>query len=235
MRILLIASTSLEWQDENGIVAEAFGYVGHHDRNVAEADELAEISGRLDYLSYDRPNPKTATNRTYLANIIAQQHFSVLEHASVTFYVDGVSRNFTHELIRHRHLSFSEVSQRYVDISTFNYISHPTLSKEYGENALSGGMPINESPTGEKYDSIVADLLKKGYTRKEARQAARFYILSACETRILVTGNHRAWRELLPKRLNPYADLEFQNVAKEILKILKKVAPSTYQDIEVPQ
>jgi len=225
VRVLLVANTQ--------IVAPIPEYQPH-PLCPGYADELAEQAGRLCYLSWDRPNPKTATNEGYLANIIAQAHFSVLEHASATFYLDGVSRNFTHELIRHRHLSFSEVSQRYVDISAFNYVSHPTLSKEYGEDAVSG-RPINESPTGEQYDSIVADLLERGYTRKEARQAARFYIPSACETKILVTGNHRAWREMLPKRLSKGADLEFQGVAKLLLAELKKIAPNTYQDIEVPE
>jgi len=58
------------------------------------------------------PSEKTATNMGYMANILKQQHYSIMEHASATFYIEGVSRNLTHELIRHRHLSYSELSQR---------------------------------------------------------------------------------------------------------------------------
>jgi len=235
MRVLLVAATNLSFDDNFDFQVPGYqehGYDG--GPGVRNADELAEMAGRLCYESWDRPNPKTATNEGYLGNIIQQGHFSVLEHASATFYIDGVSRNFSHELIRHRHLSFSEVSQRYVDISTFNYVAHPTLEKEYGDRtAVSDG--IADSYSGEQYVEVVDDLVERGYTRKEARQAARFYIPSACETKILVTGNHRAWREMLPKRLSKGADLEFQLVARDILKLLKEIAPNTYQDIEVPE
>jgi thymidylate synthase (FAD) len=75
---------------------------------------LAEFAGRACYESWDKPNPATATNRTYLAHILEVGHLSVLEHGSATFYLTGVSRSFTHELVRHRHLSYSQLSQRYV-------------------------------------------------------------------------------------------------------------------------
>ena len=49
-----------------------------------------------------------------MRHIIDVGHFSVLEHASVSFYITGISRSCTHELIRHRHFSYSQLSQRYV-------------------------------------------------------------------------------------------------------------------------
>lgn len=82
------------------------------DEWVANADELGEMAGRLCYKSWKRPNPVTANNKGYIGNIIAQQHFSVLEHASATFWISGVSRSLTHELVRHRHLSFSAEEDR---------------------------------------------------------------------------------------------------------------------------
>ncbi|MER7167245.1 FAD-dependent thymidylate synthase, partial [Micromonospora sp. NPDC000207] len=75
---------------------------------------LAEAAGRACYQSWKKPNPATATNAGYLAHILEIGHLSVLEHGSVTFYFTGVSRSFTHELIRHRHFSYSQLSQRYV-------------------------------------------------------------------------------------------------------------------------
>src|SRR5690554_948865 len=74
-----------------------------------DSDLLAEFAGRSCYQSFHKPNPKTEANHDYLRNILNQGHFSVLEHASATFYVTGVSRALTHELIRHRHLSYSEL------------------------------------------------------------------------------------------------------------------------------
>ena len=75
---------------------------------------LAEFAGRACYQSWSKPNPSTATNAGYLNHILEVGHLSVLEHGTVTFYFTGVSRSFTHELIRHRHFSYSQLSQRYV-------------------------------------------------------------------------------------------------------------------------
>src|SRR6478609_734635 len=75
---------------------------------------LAEFAGRACYQSWSKPNPATATNAGYLSHILEVGHLSVLEHGVVTFYFTGVSRSFTHELIRHRHFSYSQLSQRYV-------------------------------------------------------------------------------------------------------------------------
>jgi len=185
------------------------------------ADDIAEQAGRLCYLSWDRPNPETATNAAYLANIIKQQHFSVLEHASATFYIDGVSRNFTHELIRHRHLSFSEVSQRYVDVSEFEFVNHPGWP-------TGNGLSSYVEDAKEAYQWLMEQL--KQLPRKQARQTARNILPGGLETKILVTGNMRAWREVLVKRLSPSADAEFQEVAQKILAILYDIAPNTFQD-----
>ena len=75
---------------------------------------LVEFAGRACYQSWSKPNPRTATNAGYVRHIIDVGHFSVLEHASVSFYITGISRSCTHELIRHRHFSYSQLSQRFV-------------------------------------------------------------------------------------------------------------------------
>jgi len=77
---------------------------------VYDGEALVEFAGRACYQSFHKPNPKTASNEGYLAHILETGHGSVLEHASVSIYITGVSRSFTHELIRHRHFSFSELS-----------------------------------------------------------------------------------------------------------------------------
>ena len=75
---------------------------------------LAEFAGRACYQSWSKPNPRTATNEGYLRHILEVGHLSVLEHGTVSFYLTGISRSLTHELIRHRHFSYSQLSQRYV-------------------------------------------------------------------------------------------------------------------------
>ena len=70
---------------------------------------LAEFAGRACYQSWSKPNPVTATNAGYLRHILEVGHLSVLEHGTVSFYLTGVSRSLTHELIRHRHFSYSQL------------------------------------------------------------------------------------------------------------------------------
>lgn len=223
MRVKLIACTVL--------VGHIPGYQPHDDFE-ADIDELGEEGGRLCYESWNRPNPATATNEGYLANIIKQGHFSVMEHGSATFYIDGVTRNFTHEHVRHRHFSYSEVSQRYCDVGEFAFIEHPGL---VGIDTATREELLKAIEAGRKaYKAVMKDLTEKGAERKHARQAARHALASGTETKILVTGNMRAWRDMLPKRLSKTADEEFRQMAGLILGELKKIAPNTFQDFETP-
>lgn len=188
-----------------------------------DADDLAEFAGRACYQSWDKPNPKTATNQGYLKNIIEKQHFSVLEHASVSFYIEDVSIALTRELIRHRHFSFSEMSTRYVDMDDYSYAKSAYRPAHYN-------MPNRLVHT--RYQSVIEDMEGDGYTGKSLRELARYVIPLGWETKIVVTGNHRAWREVIQKRNNPHAFAEFQELAKELLRQLKTIAPNTYQDME---
>src|SRR5690554_5126308 len=109
MRVTLIGQTTFDAPDH-------IPWLPDETATQDGAEALSEFAGRACYQAWERPNPKTAHNVDYLANILKQGHESVLEHGSVSFYIEGVSRSLTHELIRHRHLSFSELSQRYVNV-----------------------------------------------------------------------------------------------------------------------
>lgn len=189
---------------------------------------LVEFAGRLCYESFDLPNERTSDNSAYVQNIVALGHESVLEHVSVTFYVEGVSRNLSHELIRHRHLSFSELSQRFVDMSEANMIQPPAV-REDGEDGLE---PLLYTVYHDDYTHVSTALLSDGKTRKQAREAARSWLPSAMETKFVVTGNLRAWRDVLKKRDSEHADAEMQLLAKEIKRQLLKEYPDVFKDLD---
>ncbi|MDA3643821.1 FAD-dependent thymidylate synthase [Saccharopolyspora indica] len=201
------------------------------DPDSIDADILAEFAGRACYQSFHKPNPKTAANKDYLANILHQGHNSVLEHASATFYIEGVSRALTHELIRHRHLSYSEMSQRFVNMEDAEMVVPPALRDDFEDLRDDfGDLNIFDEIRSE-YNGFVSYLMGvKGLSRKQAREAARTVMPNATETRIVVTGNHRAWRDMLAKRWHVAADAEIREFAGEILRILRKVAPNQFQD-----
>lgn len=194
-----------------------------------DADFLAEAAGRSCYQSWNRPNPKTHENKDYLAHIIELQHNSVLEHAHATFYLTGVSRALLAEISRHRHLSFSVVSQRFVDSSKTGAVIPPALrDDEVAVETLSNW----QETIGTVYESMVGDLQAKGFPRKQAREAARAVMPNMTETKIVVTGSVAAWRYVIARRIDPSADAEIQEVAGMILAELKKIAPSSFQDFE---
>ncbi|MBO4209726.1 FAD-dependent thymidylate synthase [Micromonospora echinofusca] len=198
---------------------------------------LAEFAGRACYQSWRKPNPATATNAGYLAHILEVGHLSVLEHGSVSFYFTGVSRSFTHELIRHRHFSYSQLSQRYVPESDAAMVEpaviaeDPELHKRFVAAAEASVQAYNDLLAG--LEERFADVANPTLRRKQARQAARAVLPNATETRIVVTGNYRAWRHFIGMRATEHADVEIRELAVECLRQLQRVAPNVFADFVV--
>lgn len=227
MKVTLLARTGFIEIPES-VEGTAFGEFFYSDRNalMSDADTLSHFAGRSCYQAWEMPNEATRTNLGYLENILKQGHESVLEHGTATFYIEGVSRNLTHELIRHRHLSYSELSQRYVDMEKAKIVVAPALRKEM---KLPEMIPLGDSLV-RAYKHTVDYLTGLGYKRKEARQAARYDLPGGTETRIVVSGNHRAWRDMLKKRYSVHADTEICELATKLLESLRELAPGIYQD-----
>ncbi len=198
---------------------------------------LAEFAGRACYQSWSKPNPATATNAGYLRHILEVGHLSVLEHGTATFYMTGVSRSFTHELIRHRHFSYSQLSQRYVPereaamVEPDVIAADPELHKKFVEATEASVRAYNELLEG--LEAKFADVASATLRRKQARQAARAVLPNATETRIVVTGNYRAWRHFIAMRATETADVEIRALAIECLRQLQAHAPHVFGDFTI--
>lgn len=193
---------------------------------ATHAETLTEFAGRACYQSFHRPNPATADTRDYLRRTLFEQgHMSIAEHASATFYITGVSRAFTHELIRHRHLSYSQLSQRFVDESEAGIVVPPAMRDD---RALVDDLHASMEGAIDYYQVAVERLLEVGCTRKQAREAARAMLPNMAETRIVVSGNLRAWHEVIQRRTAPDADAEMQEVMGMIRDELHGVAPTIF-------
>ncbi len=225
-QVKLIAWTHFAPPDDVGWSTDADG-----------GQALAEFAGRACYQSWKKPNPATATNAGYLAHILEVGHLSVLEHGSVSFYFTGVSRSFTHELIRHRHFSYSQLSQRYVPerdaamVEPAVIAEDPELHKRFVEAAEASVRAYNELLEG--LEQRFTDEPNATLRRKRARQAARAVLPNATETRIVVTGNYRAWRHFVAMRATEHADVEIRELAVECLRQLQGVAPSVFNDFVI--
>ena len=233
-KVTLIAHTA--------IVPDAIEQRLEIQEGSTDAETLTVYAGRSCYESWSRPNEKTREDKDYLRRTLFEQgHFSILEHASATFYITGVSRALTHELVRHRHLSYSQLSQRFVDESDANIVIPPAAAKSDAEVVFYpdgswedsvSGLPFALKIWGENamwgYDTIVDALTDEGLPRKQAREAARAVLPNMIETKIVVTGNLRAWHEVIARRTAPDADAEFQQVAGLIRQELQKLAPEVF-------
>ncbi|ABE67370.1 ThyX-like thymidylate synthase [Mycobacterium phage Che12] len=225
MKVQLIASTILE--------DEGWAGTGYTDSDTTtSADELAEFAGRNCYRSFTRPNPKTRANVDYLDHILDVGHESVLEHSSATFYIEA-SRSVLTELERHRHLSFSVVSQRYVDPTELGIEVPPAFTELAGKDAddAKGVLLDVQSFTQEAYEYLVHIFTEAGKPRKQAREAARAVLPNMTSSPMVVSGNHRAWRYVIKNRWHEAADAEIRELAGELLTQLREIAPNTYQDI----
>lgn len=209
------------------------------DTDTEGGQALAEFAGRACYQSWSKPNPATATNAGYIKHILEVGHLSVLEHGSATFYFIGVSRSFTHELIRHRHFSYSQLSQRYVPerdaamVEPQVIAEDPELHKRFVEASEAAVRAYNELLEG--LEAKFSDVSNATLRRKQARQAARAVLPNATETRIVVTGNYRAWRHFISMRATEHADVEIRALAVECLRQLQALAPSVFDDFAISQ
>jgi thymidylate synthase (FAD) len=198
------------------------------------AEALAEMAGRLCYLSYGKGR---RTNHEFLDHLIEVGHGSVLEHAVWSFVITGVSRSLTHELVRHRAgWAYSQLSQRYVNESESPYVEPDVIAED---PALHGVWSAAVDEARGAYDRLVAGLERRYQAepdptlrRKLARQAARSVLPNATETRIFVTANARALRHFIEMRGAAAADVEIRKVALQLLDLMQRESPGLFSDYE---
>ena len=147
-------------------------------------------------------------------------HTSVIEHASFTFSIEGVSRVLTHQLVRHRIASYTQQSQRYVTYNTLEkYVTPPSIannakSKKTFEDALKS--------ISEAYQRLLKLEIPK--------EDARFILPNAAKTNIIVTMNARELRHFFNLRCCARAQWEIREVATEMLRQAKKAAPTLFEN-----
>lgn len=185
-------------------------------RGSGAPEELLEHAGRVCYRSEPRGEPGR-----FLMARVREGHESLIEHASATFEISGVSRACTHQLVRHRIASYSQESQRYVDLSNPEYVVPPSVAKD--AEALE---VWNKATAG------LAEAYRSLRDRGVYKEDARFLLPNAAATRIVVTMNFRSWRHFIRERaLNRAAQWEIREVANRILDILHEQAPSVFEDL----
>jgi thymidylate synthase (FAD) len=223
-----LADHGVSWESDSAVAGEV----------------LTETAGRVCYMSFAKPRP--GGNAAYLTHIKEVGHGSVLEHAAWSLLVTGVSRSLTHELVRHRAgMSYSQLSQRYVDESVAEYVEPDIIANDPElhavwldavRNAHAAYVKLAEVLNARLADpaGAAAAMLPPGADRtarrKAARQAARSVLPNATETKIFVTANARALRHFLEQRGSAFAEPEIRKLAGKILDVLQADSPSLFGD-----
>jgi thymidylate synthase (FAD) len=203
---------------------------------ASDAEQLVEFAGRICYMSFGaRQAPRD--NVAYIANLIGRGHDSVLEHANWTFLLDGVSRSFTHQLVRHRvGFSFSQLSQQYHDESEAEFLAPVGLEQNPAAYAAWWSAI---AAARDAYRTIQSQLRIEhadGDNRKErlraVRSAARSVLPNSTATKIVVTANARSLRHFLILRGAIDGDPEMRQVSGLIYAMLADEAPSLVLDFQ---
>lgn len=159
---------------------------------------------------------------------MASGHSAVLEHWSATFAISGVSRALTHQLVRHRLASYSQQSQRYVNMDWFEYVIPKSIENHEKTWDEEGKTDVAKWYTNvmEGLSVFYAKLIEAGIPEEDAR-----YILpNACTTNIVVTMNARELRHFFRLRCCSRAQWEIRELANRMLELCKEVAPVLFED-----
>lgn len=199
--------------------------------HTPEPENVVALSARLCYSPVGVEELKeklSESDKDNLINLLIDSgHLSPFEHVSFTFAVEGISRACSHQLVRHRIASYSQQSQRYVsEESGFDYIT-PPLFKD--DNVLYGLFLEAMKKAHDYYCKIIKRLEEKGIKGEIARQDARFVLPNAAETKIVITMNARELLHFLKVRCCNRAQWEIRELATEMLKLLKKIAPRLFK------
>jgi thymidylate synthase (FAD) len=184
-------------------------------RGNGTPEELLEHAGRACYRS-----EKRGQAGNFLQARIREGHESIIEHAGLTFEVSGISRACSHQLVRHRIASYSQESQRYVDLSDAKLVMPPSVAQS------PEAMKIWDDLIGQMKEAY-RDLRRLGIRKEDSR----FLLPNATATRIVVTMNFRELRHFFRIRCDRAAQWEIRALAKEMLKLAYQVAPSAFQDL----
>jgi thymidylate synthase (FAD) len=177
--------------------------------------ELLEHAGRVCYRSASRGDPGA-----FLRARIREGHESLIEHASATFEIGGISRACSHQLVRHRLASYSQESQRYVDMSDPEWVLPPAVSGDTEVRAL-----------WERFAGQVRETYRALRERGVRKEDARFVLPNAAATRIIATYNFRVLRHIFRLRISPHAQWEIRQVAVRMLEVVYPHAPAVFGDL----
>ncbi len=181
-----------------------------------KAEQLIEFAARVCYRSH--PSAQEGSAEKLIGRLLAMGHESPLEHASATFHIQGCSRAMSHQLVRHRMMSVSQQSQRYVQEACFEFVTPPSLPAD------------SRAEFARDMESIRA-MYAKWKNSGLKNEDARFVLPNACATNIVITANFREFRHIFKLRCARNAQWEIREACAHMLRLLHQHAPAVFDDL----
>jgi len=213
---------------------------------LPDSSQLCKTAGQTCYASF---GPRHTTNENaaaYFERLTSAGHGSVLEHASFSFLLFGISRSVTHELVRHRAgVGISQISQRYVSGAVLRFVERPEyqndeelhrLFEERADRAATeyGAMADRLLERQEGGSSMLSADYKTD-ARKKVQQTARSLLPNETEAPMVFTGNVRALRHIIEMRADAHAESEIRNLAVRIFLCLVTADPILFGDYSITE
>ena len=186
-----------------------------YTRNPEKVCAVAALTSMKEGTPSDMLNEIDLDNaKKRIQRVVGYGHYSVIEHASFTFSIEGVSRACSHQLVRHRIASFTQQSQRYVKMEDVPFVTPPSIKKnKTAEDVFNKSLNNNT----ESYKK----LLELGITPEDAR----FVLPPAYWTHITMTVNLRSLIHFLELRLAKGAQWEIRHLACKIFDEVYEIYP----------
>ena len=211
---------------------------------LPDSSQLCKTAGQLCYGSF---GPRRTTNENaaaYFGRLTSAGHGSVLEHASFSFLLYGISRSVTHELVRHRAgAGFSQISQRYVSGGVLRFVERPEYQEDEDLHRI---FEERADRAAAEYETMAEELLDrqeggaamlsadyKTDARKKVQQTARSLLPNETEAPMVFTGNVRALRHIIEMRADAHAESEIRALALRIFLCLYGSDPILFGDYEL--
>lgn len=189
--------------------------------HTPEPERIVAAAARLCYSSssatdlLERLTPERV--QSFVSHLMSMGHESPIEHISFTFAIEGISRACSHQLVRHRIASYSQQSQRYVNMQQFEFVLPPQIAASSEAAAV-----FNAQMQGaqEAYDKLI----ELGMQQEDAR----YLLPNACETKLVMTMNARSLLNFFALRICMRAQWEIRALASQMLELVQPIAPSIF-------
>ncbi len=244
-KVYLVARTSLDREGLSSFLRDIGDPRWRPDPAVSDGENLIEAAGRLCYRSWqpydpekpDATNPNVSKVRegseSYIGHVLEAGHGSVLEHVTMSFICSGVSRVFTHELVRHRAgMAYSQESLRYVRLDDVSmWLPEAARSSPEARSTFERVAHYLEGVQKELARLFDIDHIKSFGVKKGLTSMFRRLLPIGLATTIMVTGTLRAWRHIIQMRTSQGAEEEIRLVIGAIAGICKREYPNVFQDM----